>query len=58
MNLLPFQMLLEMFSNCAFSAYFVLINHISARNSVHLQGGKSLLYVASKGKITGNRGSK
>lgn len=38
MNLLPLQMLLEMFSSCAFSAYFVLINHASARNGVHLQG--------------------
>lgn len=38
MNSLPLQMLLEMFSNCAFSAYLVCINHISARNGVHLGG--------------------
>lgn len=57
MNLLPLQMLLEMFSNRAFSAYFVLINHASARNGVHLQGKISLLYVAPTGKIIENRGS-
>lgn len=37
MNLQTSQVLLEMLSNCAFSAYFVLINHISARNGVHVQ---------------------
>lgn len=40
MNLLPLQMLLEMFSSCAFSAYFVLIHHVSARNGVHCSGEK------------------
>lgn len=29
-----------MFSSCAFSAYFVLIHHVSARNGAHCSGGE------------------
>lgn len=40
MNLLPLQMLLEMFSSCAFSAYFILMHCASARDGVYYSGEK------------------